>query len=231
MTGSLPLLAFVDGSIDNNKTEDLSVGSCAAVIVRSRRALPSSPEPVVDRVVVYAEHQIGRESVTNNRMELSAILLLTSAMTFFDEQQVTFFSDSQWCLGALFNPEWTVKKNLDLVNLLKERIESSEQKVVGLHVKGHAGSFLNVLADYAALRARAQQKTIHLDVPAHPETETKCLLCANYPCKAGKRVNKKDWTLGFSYLKRKKYRVCPLFTPYVQMAWTGLPGSREEARR
>lgn len=226
----LPLVAFIDGSIDRNKASAFSVGSYAAAVVRSKWRVPEGPGPLVDRILVTTDYMSGREAVTNNRMEMSAFLLLTSARILFDEEIIDVFSDSKWTLGALFNPAWRVKKNRDLVTLAKRRIDSSGLVFRPHHVRAHAGCFLNELADYAALRSRVGRKAITIDVPFHPETHTQCLLCKNFPCEDGRRLNKKKWTWAFHYLKRYPYQICGRFVPYADVTWTGSPGPKEVSR-
>lgn len=82
---------------------------------------------------------------------------------------------------------------------------------------------MNMLVDYAALRSRLTKKAIDMDLQVREGTHTRCLLCSNFPCGGGKRMNKHRWTDAFSYLKRNLYRVCDDFVAYAATGWIGSP--------
>lgn len=106
------------------------------------------------------EHQSGLvDGVTNNRMELTAII---NGLQKFDPEyaQVEVISDSAYCVNC-FLQEWYVKwrkngwknssseevLNRDLWEILLAVVESFKTPVEWTHVKGHSGNKWNEFVD------------------------------------------------------------------------------------
>ena len=96
------------------------------------------------------------EGTTNNQMELTAILAaLVSIKGTIDELEIV--TDSQYCLGVLTNPTWKPKKNIELISVVKKRINKTQELVrtpiVWTHTRGHSDNEFNNLCDKLATDA------------------------------------------------------------------------------
>lgn len=102
----------------------------------------------------------GFEKVTNNKMELIAILYaLMSIKNPIDFLEIV--SDSEYSIGVLTKP-WNPKKNIKLIEAIKQAIVSKQQLIKNpikwTHTKGHQSddsenTKWNKLADKLATRA------------------------------------------------------------------------------
>lgn len=92
------------------------------------------------------------ENTTNNVMELVAIgIALKSIKKPIDS--LTIVSDSQYALGCIFNEKWKPKKNLEVINKIKEevlRVRKLVGKMQTKHVDGHVGNTWNEYCDILA---------------------------------------------------------------------------------
>ncbi len=96
-------------------------------------------------------------TATNNIAELTAIEKALEKLKTRD-LPVRLFTDSTYCLGLL-SKGWKPKKNLDLINRIKNLIQEFKDFKI-IKVKGHAGIELNERADVLATSAIKQQKKI-----------------------------------------------------------------------
>lgn len=99
------------------------------------------------------------EFTTNNRMELSAVLVALNTCTIGD---INIYSDSAYVVNA-FNQDWITKwKKKDFVGVANSEmwrylceLVDTHKGVVKFHkVKGHAGNKYNEMADKEACRMR-----------------------------------------------------------------------------
>lgn len=94
------------------------------------------------------------KETTNNRMELSAIILaLKSIKGKFDK--ITIITDSQYCLGCILKG-WKRKKNILLWDKFDKVYKAAlelNSNIEFLWVKGHENSVYNNLADELATNA------------------------------------------------------------------------------
>jgi ribonuclease HI len=93
----------------------------------------------------------GREpgTTTNNRMELQAIWEGLKVVKGRDGLVIHLYTDSEWCIGALFK-KWNVSKNLDLIQPIREEMKRLTVRVS--HVRGHRGDLFNEMAHNLASR-------------------------------------------------------------------------------
>ena len=110
---------YVDGSCRANK-----VGGIGIVWLKNG-----------EKVLEYSNRY---ENTTNNQMELLAIYIaLKSIKKPIDS--LTIISDSEYALGCVFNEKWNPKKNLKLIESIKEEVK----RVLNLttleckHIYGH----------------------------------------------------------------------------------------------
>lgn len=131
------MIIYTDGSCRANK-----VGGIGLVWVKDGK--------------VVQEYSKRFENVTNNIMELTAIkAALLSVKKSIPE--LTIISDSQYSLGVLTNPNWSPKKNIELIQSIKNLIKE-KQKLIGKpinwqYVKGHNGDPMNERCDKLATKA------------------------------------------------------------------------------
>ena len=86
------------------------------------------------------EYSKGYKNVTNNQMELMAILYaLISIKKPIDSLEIV--TDSEYCIGVLTNPKWNPKKNTKLIAIIKKAIQTKQQlikePIKWTHVRGH----------------------------------------------------------------------------------------------
>lgn len=112
---------FTDGSCRKNKN-----GGIGVVWVRNG-----------EKVYEYSK---GYKNVTNNLMELLAIgVALRSIKKPIESLEIV--SDSEYALGCIFNEKWNPKKNIELINKIKEQLIKTQSLVKNpityRHVDGH----------------------------------------------------------------------------------------------
>lgn len=113
---------------------------------------------VLDGQVVM-KYSKGYKDTTNNQMELLAIkVALYSIKKPMDE--VTIITDSEYSLGCITNPKWNPKKNVELINSIKELLKEKQKlaKIEFMHTRGHQTddskfTRFNNLADIEAQKA------------------------------------------------------------------------------
>lgn len=114
-------IVFTDGSCRNNKN-----GGIGIIWVKNG--------------VKVLEYSKGFKNVTNNLMELYAIyIVLKSLKREIDSLEI--ISDSKYSIGIITNPTWKPKKNLNLVEKIKEQLKEAQKLVKNpikwTHVRGH----------------------------------------------------------------------------------------------
>lgn len=102
----------------------------------------------------------GFEKVTNNKMELTAILYaLMSIKSPIDSLEI--ISDSEYAIGVL-TKSWNIKKNIKLIEFIKKTIVTKQQLIKNpikwTHTRGHQSddsenTLWNKLADKLATNA------------------------------------------------------------------------------
>lgn len=123
------------------------------IIIYTDGAAKGNPGPAgVGIVMTYKNHRkeiykyLGR--ITNNMAELLAIKYALD--TIHNRQiPIIIYSDSKYAIGCLQNLSWRPKKNVDIINGIKENLKSFKS-VKFEHVPGHAGIPENERADYLA---------------------------------------------------------------------------------
>jgi len=93
---------------------------------------------------------------TNNIAELSAIKFALEEVKD-KSKRVVIYTDSQYCIGVLTNPNWNPKANKELINQIKENI-STFKDIEFKWVKGHSSSEGNKIVDQLAVRAYQLKK-------------------------------------------------------------------------
>lgn len=114
------LYIFTDGSYRVSKSQ----GGIGLVWVRDGQ--------------VVMKYSKGYKNTTNNQMELLAIkAALYSIKKPIDE--VTIITDSEYSLGCITNPKWNPKKNVELINSIKELLKEKQKlaKIEFMHTRGH----------------------------------------------------------------------------------------------
>ena len=99
------------------------------------------------------EYSKGFKNVTNNIMELTAIMVaLKSIIKPVDS--LTIVSDSEYALGCIFNEKWNPKKNKELIAKIKNQLVETQKLVKSpikyTHTYGHADDKWNNLCDKLA---------------------------------------------------------------------------------
>lgn len=91
---------------------------------------------------------------TNNQMELGAIIIALR-MIKKPIDSLTFYSDSQYCIGCI-TQGWKRKKNKIMWKAFDkeyQRVQELCPKIEFIHVKGHAGNKYNEIVDNLAVKA------------------------------------------------------------------------------
>lgn len=94
--------------------------------------------------------------VTNNKMELSAVIIALQTVLKNDlGKEITIITDSQYVIGCA-TKGWKRKKNVKLwgrYDKIKEELDSREIKINFNWVHGHNGDKFNEIADKLAVTA------------------------------------------------------------------------------
>lgn len=93
-------------------------------------------------------------NTTNNRMELSAIIVALRAIKQ-NIDSLTIYSDSMYCIGCI-TKGWQRKKNQGLWKVFDkeyERVQKLCPEITFNHVKGHNGDEYNEICDTLAVFA------------------------------------------------------------------------------
>ena len=98
------------------------------------------------------EYSKGFKNVTNNIMELTAIMAaLKSINKSIDSLEI--ISDSEYAIGVLTKP-WKPKKNIELIKKIKKRLIETQklvkEPIKWTHVKGHSNNEWNNYCDKLA---------------------------------------------------------------------------------
>lgn len=86
------------------------------------------------------EYSKGFKNVTNNIMELTAIMFaLKSISKPIDSLEIV--SDSEYALGCIFNLKWNPKKNVELINKIRRQVIKTQclikDPIKYRHTRGH----------------------------------------------------------------------------------------------
>ena len=126
---------YTDGSSDNIRKPHY--GGWGYVILK-------------DGAVIYEDN--GSDvNTTNNQMELSAII--KSVINIPENSNVTFCTDSQYCITVLDHKDKDFPKNMDLINVFREVVKEKNLSYTFKWVKGHNGDRYNEMADSLANEA------------------------------------------------------------------------------
>jgi ribonuclease HI len=86
------------------------------------------------------EYSKGFKDVTNNIMELTAIMVALKSIVK-PVNSLTIVSDSEYALGCIFNEKWNPKKNVKLITKIKAEVKRVEEligsKINIEHTYGH----------------------------------------------------------------------------------------------
>ena len=129
---------YVDGSVDPNP----GIGGWSAILIADNKKIGKE-------ICGYV-----KKETTNNRMELFSILQGLLAIKKPEVAKVTVFSDSQWAVNAISNSTWKIKKNLDILEKIKEALSLFKNPVEFVWVKGHSDNLFNEKCDELAGFAR-----------------------------------------------------------------------------
>lgn len=129
------LAVYTDGS-GNNLSKERFGGMAYAII-----------NPRTDEIIT--EHSEGFKGVTNNQMELLAIIKSAEALP--DKSACVFYTDSKYCIFVLYHTEGIeFAKNMDYINRFREIVERKKIKYMFTWVKGHNGDKWNEYVDKKA---------------------------------------------------------------------------------
>lgn len=149
-------IGFTDGSCNN--LSPFGEGGAAYVIIQNGEVVKSNSK--------------GFMGVTNNRMEMLAIISAVNAIP--EGSSIKIHTDSQYCIGV-FSPGYQIKpktKNPDLIDLFRKI--ASTRKVSFEWVKGHAGNKFNEMVDQLA-SARTEEMRFAHNIPIYDRfTSPKC---------------------------------------------------------
>lgn len=93
--------------------------------------------------------------VTNNKMELAAVIIALQTVLKNNIKEATIFTDSQYVIGCAIQG-WKRKKNVKLwarYDKIKKELDLKEIKINFNWVHGHNGNEFNELADKLAVAA------------------------------------------------------------------------------
>ena len=111
-------------------------------------------------LIVYKQHEkriskfLG--NATNNIAELSAIKIALEAIKD-NSIPVVIYTDSQYSIGVLSNPNWKPKANKELIIEIKNLLIKFK-KVDFQWVRGHSNHFENEIVDKLAVQAYVDKK-------------------------------------------------------------------------
>jgi ribonuclease HI len=222
------VIAFTDGGIDRNNASVFSKGSAGVTFIKTRQ---ETDRTVVEEIRCCTEYAEGYEAVTSSRMELLAFNILASASVMYfpdgEPRAIPVWSDSEYAINILFNERWTVKKNGDLISLIRSSLENNSVIVTARHIRGHKGFFLNELTDYACRRTWQGGQAIDKTIP-FAGIDFRCLICKFFPCVKGDRANKRNWIDAFGLIRHNMYTACDRCTVYIDTeSSTQLVGPRK----
>lgn len=119
-------------------------------------------------ILVYA-HQEQFTNVTNNQMELKAIIHACEiADKHFPNEEVIIYSDSTYCVNSInewmstwvknkwYNSKKQIVENLDLMKTLYRYFSTDFYHCQVKWLKGHAGNFGNEIVDALATQNKAK---------------------------------------------------------------------------
>lgn len=144
-------IAFTDGSCNN--LSPYGEGGAAYIILDGRRNL-------------VKQNSKGFVGVTNNRMELMAILSAVAAVP--TGSTLVVYTDSQYCIQVLTNKANANNFTRPNANIIRQYFNyASRLKAVRFEwVKGHNGDEFNEMADALAQSRTEEMRTIH-NIPVY----------------------------------------------------------------
>lgn len=188
------IVVAVDGGI--HKTDKGMTGGVGMITFRLRPVAPESKRVIVESISVRGRYFDASTKVTNNIMELQGFCIMAHELNdeIYTAQQggvdpdigsIEFWSDSQYALGILFDPEWKAKANKSLVKVTKTELGEINDvvPVSGKFIRGHKGHFINEFADLVAALSIRRKKDIRHEL-SYQDIEECCLFCDNFPCQA-----------------------------------------------
>ena len=103
----------------------------------------------------------GEPLTTNNRMELMALAQALSWAKFHTSGKLILWTDSQWAMNCA-NRLWHPKEHLDLFEPVWGLLDTlrSSRDVLLIHVRAHADSPQNNMADRLAHQEAQRQKEL-----------------------------------------------------------------------
>ena len=151
----MKIILYTDGSVFPNP----GPGGWAAILLAEKDGKVVSKE-------ICGSIQ---DNTTNNRMELYGIRAGLQSIKKPEDAEVIVISDSNWAVNALGNPAWNIKKNLDLVDQIRQLVKIFFIKGVEFRwVKGHNGNQFNERCDVLAGLARKNkvvEQSQYVEVP------------------------------------------------------------------
>jgi ribonuclease HI len=144
-------IAYTDGSCNN--LSPYGEGGAAYIILDGQRNL-------------VKQNSKGFVGVTNNRMELMAILSAVAAVP--EDSTLVVYTDSQYCIQVLTNKANANNFSRPNANIIRQYFNyASRLKAVRFEwVKGHDGNEFNEMVDALAQSRTEEMRTIH-NIPVY----------------------------------------------------------------
>lgn len=144
-------IAYTDGSCNN--LSPYGEGGAAYIILDGQRNL-------------VKQNSKGFVGVTNNRMELMAILSAVAAVP--EDSTLVVYTDSQYCIQVLTNKANANNFSRPNANVIRQYFNyaSRLKAVIFEWVKGHDGNEFNEMVDALAQSRTEEMRTIH-NIPVY----------------------------------------------------------------
>lgn len=133
------VVAYTDGAYSSSRDQ----GGIGIVILKNGQ--------------VVCQYSRMYKNVTNNKMELAAIIITLRAIKSKIDT-LTIYTDSMYCVGCS-SLGWKRKKNKSLwaeFDKQMERVKELCPDIAIKHIKGHDGNKYNEMCDKLAVRASQQ---------------------------------------------------------------------------
>lgn len=129
-------IIYTDGALRNYRQQNWRIGAWCYYI----------RGPFQADIKAQIEYNNSKNPITNNRMELTAIIESLMALNKNDPNiKVTIYTDSQYCLYGVKTHKH--KTNQDLWARYEKLINTYKMDLTYVHVYGHQGNFGNELVD------------------------------------------------------------------------------------